>query len=97
MPEPVFWVWDSAEPAADFDAVPVRPSRSTFEADVAAFFEVTFCVPVCDSALPAAVLEELPAELLESTDDAFAATRALVDFVDFEAMDLLNRMWCVVL
>ena len=33
---------ESADPATDLDAVPVRPSRSTFEALDAAFAEVTF-------------------------------------------------------
>ena len=35
-------VCDNADPAAVFDALPVRLSRSTFEAAVAAFVEVCF-------------------------------------------------------
>ena len=35
-----------ALPAADFDALPVRLSRSTFDALLAAFFPVTFRPPL---------------------------------------------------
>ena len=37
---------ERALPAADFDALPVRLSRSTFDALLAAFFPVTFRPPL---------------------------------------------------
>ena len=38
----LFFLWARAEPAADFEALLVRPSRRTFDASDAAFAEVTF-------------------------------------------------------
>jgi hypothetical protein len=72
---------DSADPAALFDAVLVRPSRNTLEAAVAAFGDVTFLFPVWESALPAAVFDAAPVEGLFSTFDAAAAAFGLVAFV----------------
>lgn len=57
----------------------VRPSRSTFDAAVAADEEVTFFGATCDKALPAAALEDLPVVLLVSTvEAAFAACTPVV-------------------
>lgn len=38
--------WLSADPAAVFDALPVRPSRSTFDAAFAAFWPVLRDAPI---------------------------------------------------
>jgi hypothetical protein len=51
----------------------------------AAFFVVTLPDEVCDSALPAAVLDAAPVELLFRTVEAFFATAGLVDLDDFLA------------
>jgi hypothetical protein len=40
--DPCFW--ESALPAADFEDFAERPSRITFEADEAVFFDVTLVV-----------------------------------------------------
>jgi hypothetical protein len=54
----------NALPAAAFESLLVRPSRSTLEASFAAGAEVTFFgALVCESALPAAVFD-LGAELV---------------------------------
>jgi hypothetical protein len=74
-------VWESAEPATDFDAELVRPSRSTFEAAVAAFFDVTFVGLTWASVLPAALFDAFPVEALDKTLDAFLATFGFVVFV----------------
>jgi hypothetical protein len=55
--------WESALAAADFDALLLRPSRSTLDALEAAFFEVTLEVLLCDIAEPAADFDALPVEL----------------------------------
>lgn len=73
--------WLSVEPAALFDATPVRPSRKTFEAAVAAVFEVVLLLLVCAKALPAAVLEAAPVAGLFNTFAAAFATFGLVDLV----------------
>lgn len=39
--------WERAEPAALFDAFEVRPSRSTFDAALAAFLLVTLLRAIC--------------------------------------------------
>ena len=68
-------------PAADFDALLVLPSRKTFDAALAAFFEVTLLGAfVCDKALPAAVLDLRPVDLLLSVFDALLAAFGLVTF-----------------
>ena len=68
-------------PAADFDAFAVRPSRSVFDALVAAFLDVFFVVLRCESALPAAVFDVVDVDLLRSVFDAFFAAFAPVFFV----------------
>ena len=67
--------WASVLPAADFDLALVRPSRSVFEAAVAALAEETrLGALVWDRALPADVLDVLPVpELLRVADAARAA------------------------
>ena len=75
-----------ALPAADFDALLVLPSRKTFDAALAAFFEVTLLGAfVWDKALPAAVLDLEPVDLLRSVFDALLAAFGLVtlDFAIF--------------
>lgn len=72
---------ESALPAADFDFVPVRPSRSVDDAFVAALAPVFLRVPVCDSALPAADFDFAPVLPLRITLDDFVATFALVFLV----------------
>lgn len=68
-------------PAADFDALLVLPSRKTFDAALAALFEVTLLGAfVWDKALPAAVLDLRPVDLLLSVFDAFLAAFGLVTF-----------------
>lgn len=76
-----FLVCASAEPAADFDAALVLPSRRTAEAAVAAFAKVAFGGETCDRELPAALFEALPVDALERTADALRATPELVTFV----------------
>lgn len=70
---------DSALPAADLDAVLVRPSRSTFEAAAAVAADVTSRDFVCVSALPAALFEAFPVSGLRSVCDAALAAAGLVD------------------
>ena len=76
-----FLTWARAEPAADFEAKLVLPSRRTADAAVAALAEVTFGGKTCESELPAALFEALPVEELERTTDDLLATRELVTFV----------------
>ena len=70
---------DKALPAADLDFLFVRPSRRTFDAALAAFVDVTFCVLRCDSALPAADFEALPTPPEVRVFEAFDA--ALPDVI----------------
>jgi hypothetical protein len=75
---------ESALPAADFDAAEVRPSRSTWDAAVAARAEVrSLFVRLCVSALPAAMREFCPVLLDANT---FAAARAALGPVDFDTV-----------
>ncbi|MCX6177778.1 MAG: hypothetical protein NT163_00085 [Chlorobiales bacterium] len=72
---------ESALPAADFDALLVLPSLSTFEAAVAAFALVCFFGDlVCDNALAAAALELVPVDLLVRVFDALVAAFDPVTF-----------------
>ncbi len=58
-------------PAADFDALLVRPSRNVFDAALAAFAdEVFFGALRCDKALPEDVFVDLAVLLLRSVFDA---------------------------
>jgi len=67
-------LWERALPAADFDFLLVLPSRRTLEAELAAFFEVTFFgALVCDNALPEAAFDLLPVFLLRRVFEAFLA------------------------
>jgi len=68
----------SAEPAALFDALLVRPSRNTVDAAEAALAEVTLLGDTCASALPALALEFLPVDVLVKTVEARVATFGLV-------------------
>jgi hypothetical protein len=63
------------------DAALVRPSRSTFDAAVAAFVDVTFGGLTCASELPAALFDDFPVEVLDNTFDAFLAAFGPVVFV----------------
>ena len=76
-----FFVCANAEPAADFDAALVLPSRSTADAAVAAFDDVTFDGETCERELPAALRDALPVEELESTADDFVAAPEEVTFL----------------
>ncbi len=67
----------------------MRPSRKTFDAVVAAFFDVTFVGLTCESALPAAVLDDLLVDPLDKTVDAFFAALRLVDLVAISLLRLL--------
>lgn len=69
-----FLVCARAEPAADFEAALVLPSLSTADAAVAALAEVTLGGETCESELPAALLEDLPVDVLERTPDDLLAT-----------------------
>ena len=74
-------LWARVLPAADFDALLVLPSRRTFDAALAALFEVTLLGAfVWDKALPAAVLDLRPVNLLRSVFDALLAAFGLVTF-----------------
>jgi hypothetical protein len=74
--------WDSALPAADLDGWLVRPSRSVFEAALAALGDVDLEGDfVCDNALPAAFLEAAPVDLLFSVFEALDAADLLVTLV----------------
>lgn len=71
--------WASADAAAVFVAVLDRPSRSAFEAAVAAVADVVLLGDeVCDRALPAADLDVVPVDLLPRTLEALVAARGLV-------------------
>ena len=73
-PPPPRWRCDSALPAADFEALLVRPSRSVDDAFDAAFRDVSRSgVPVWESALPAAPLDLVEVEPLVSVFDAVVA------------------------
>jgi hypothetical protein len=76
-----FFACARADPAADLDAALVLPSLSTADAEVAAFADVTFGGETWDSELPAALLDALPVEALESTLEDLLATLELVTFV----------------
>jgi hypothetical protein len=79
FPFPCFW--ERALPAADFDALLVRPSRRVFEAAEAALAEVVLLDPVWDSALPAADLDAWPVDLLVRVFDALDEALPLVVFL----------------
>lgn len=73
--------WVNALAAADFDVLLVRPSRSTEEASLAAWVEVSFSRDfACDRALAAAVLDLADVDLLCRVLDAFVAVLLLVAF-----------------
>lgn len=75
----------SALPAADFDAVDVRPSRSVLDAAVAAADEVELAGALrWDRALPAADLEALPVSGLDRVLEALLA--AVLEVTTFLAM-----------
>lgn len=76
-----FFACASAEPAADLDAVLVRPSLNTAEAVLAAFGEVILDGATCDKALPAALFDGLPVDVLDKTEDDLLATLELVTFL----------------
>ena len=76
-----FFACARADPAADFDAALVLRSLSTADAAVAAFRVVTFGGVTWDSELPAALLDALPVEELESTPEDLLATLELVTFL----------------
>ena len=71
--------------AALFEAFPLRPSRKTFEAALAALAEVVSPgALLCVRALPAAVLEALLVDLLLKTfEAAFAAFEPVPFFMPF--------------
>lgn len=65
---------DNALPAADFEALLVRPSLRVLDAAVAAPDPVCFFGALtCDNALPAAFLEWDPVEILVNVFDALLA------------------------
>jgi hypothetical protein len=65
---------ESALPAADFDALLVRPSLSVFDAAVAASLDVDFDGAfVCERALPAADFDFALVDLLERVSEALEA------------------------
>ena len=69
-------------PAADFEALDVRPSRRTELAADAAFAEETFFgALVCDRALPLDVLDFAPVEEDFRVDDAARAAPVRVTLV----------------
>jgi hypothetical protein len=71
----------SALPAADFPALPVRPSLSTFDAMLATLGEVLFLgASTCDKALPAAAFVFAPVLGDVKTFDAALAAFAWVVF-----------------
>ena len=72
---------ESALPAAVFEVLLVRPSRSVFEAAEAALGDVTFLGAFrCDSALPPAVFDVFPVDLLRRVLDALVAALPPVVF-----------------
>jgi len=73
--------WDNALPAADFEALLVRPSRRVLDAAEAAFAEVVFLgALVWLKALPDDVFELLPVDLLVRVFDALEAAFFPVTF-----------------
>ena len=75
-------VCDNAEPAADFEVLLVRPSRSVFEAALAALSLVCFFgVLVWLKALPAAFWDEVPMLFELKVFDALLAAFLLVTFL----------------
>jgi hypothetical protein len=65
---------ERALPAADFDAALVRPSRSVLDAALPALAEVDFPGALTwDSALPAAVFDAAPVDLLPKVFEAWDA------------------------
>jgi hypothetical protein len=71
--------WERALPAADFAALLVLPSRSTFEAAFADPPDVTSLGAfVCVSALPAALFTVLLVEVRSAFDALFAALPPVV-------------------
>lgn len=84
----------NALPAADFEALLVRPSRSVFEAADAAVWLVCLAGALrCDRALPPAVFDASPVDLLESVLDALVAAGLLVTlrFLDMVLPFLLTK------
>lgn len=76
---------------AVFESLLVRPSRSTFEAAVAAVAEVTFLGAfVCDNALPAAVLDFGAVLAFVRVFDALEAAFEPVTFVFVINISLQN-------
>ena len=68
-------------PAADLEALLVLLSLKTADAALAAFLDVTFWGAfVCERALPAAVFDFFPVDLLLSVPEAFFAALGLVTF-----------------
>src|SRR5690606_22558245 len=66
-------------PAADFEALLVRPSKRVLDAALAARDPVwRLGVPVCESALPPAVFERAPVILFVSVFDALLAALGCV-------------------
>ena len=75
-------VWARALPAADLEALLVRPSLNTFDAAFDAFGEVCFLGAfVWDRALPAADFEDFPVDLLFNVFEALLAVLLLVTFL----------------
>jgi len=67
---------ERALPAADFEELLVRPSLSTLDAALPARLEVCFAGAFrCESALPPAVLDFEPVDLLRIVLDAAEAAR----------------------
>ena len=82
----------NALPAADLEALLVRPSESVFEAAEAAFLPVCFFgAPVCDNALAAADLDFLPVDLEVSVFEAFLATDLLVTLLFLLAISFSHQ------
>lgn len=76
----------NALPAADLESLEVRPSRSVFEAAVAATGDVVFAGALrWESALPAALFEALAVAGFESVFEALRA--AGFDVTSFLAME----------
>lgn len=74
-----FGVCDKAEPAADLEALLVRPSRSAFEAALAALVLVCFFgALVWLNALPAAFFDVVPVFFERRVLDALLAAFGLV-------------------
>lgn len=70
---------ESALPAADLDVLLVRASRRTFDAALAAFFDVTLVGALrWDRALPPAVFDFAPVDFARSVFEAAVAARFLV-------------------